>query len=43
MLANLLIIVAAVHAGAALLHHWIFRDRTLERMLPASRDDGGTR
>ena len=33
-LANLLIILAVVHAAAAFAHHWIFRDRTLARMLP---------
>ena len=33
-LANALLAVAAVHAAAALAHHWIFRDRTLKRMLP---------
>jgi magnesium-transporting ATPase (P-type) len=27
-------IVAALHAGAALVRHWLFRDRTLVRMLP---------
>lgn len=35
-LANGLTAVAAVHAGAALLHHWVFRDRTLKRMLPGA-------
>ena len=34
--ANMLVIVAALHAAAALLHHWILRDRTLMRMLPLS-------
>jgi cytochrome b561 len=28
------LILAALHAAAALVHHWIFRDRTLVRMLP---------
>jgi len=37
-LANLLMIVAGLHAAAALVHHWLLRDRTLSRMLP-----GGTR
>jgi cytochrome b561 len=32
--ANALIILAALHAAAALLHHWVLRDRTLVRMLP---------
>ncbi|MDB5601403.1 MAG: cytochrome [Xanthobacteraceae bacterium] len=36
-LANTLVILALLHAGAALAHHFIFRDRTLRRMLP-----GGT-
>lgn len=35
-LSNLLIIIAAVHAGAALAHHWLLRDRTLTRMLPGA-------
>ncbi|AMN38512.1 cytochrome b [Rhodoplanes sp. Z2-YC6860] len=34
VLANALIILAAFHAAAALLHHWVLRDRTLLRMLP---------
>lgn len=34
LLANVLVIVAAFHAAAALVHHWLWRDRTLERMLP---------
>ena len=38
VLANLLMIAAGLHAGAALAHHWLLRDRTLMRMLP-----GGTR
>jgi cytochrome b561 len=33
-LANVLMIVAAIHTAAALAHHWILRDRTLARMLP---------
>ncbi len=33
-LADALLILAGVHAGAALVHHWIWRDRTLARMLP---------
>ena len=35
-LANGLIILAMIHAGAALIHHFVFRDRTLRRMLPAA-------
>ena len=33
-LANALMILAALHTAAALVHHWVFRDRTLKRMLP---------
>lgn len=29
-----LVVLAALHGGAAIAHHWIFRDRTLARMLP---------
>ena len=36
VLANALVILAGLHAAAALVHHWIFRDRTLVRMLPGS-------
>ena len=32
--ANALVILAAFHAAAALVHHWVLRDRTLVRMLP---------
>jgi cytochrome b561 len=32
--ANALISLAALHAAAALVHHWVLRDRTLIRMLP---------
>jgi cytochrome b561 len=34
-LADTLLILAGVHAAAALMHHYIFEDRTLVRMLPA--------
>ena len=34
VLAHTLVIVAGVHAAAALFHHWVLRDRTLARMLP---------
>jgi cytochrome b561 len=34
LLANGLMILALLHAAAALVHHWVFRDRTLLRMLP---------
>jgi cytochrome b561 len=37
VLANALIILAGLHATAALAHHWILRDRTLLRMLPRSQ------
>jgi cytochrome b561 len=33
-LANLLMVVAGLHATAALVHHWWLRDHTLSRMLP---------
>jgi cytochrome b561 len=36
ILANMLVILAALHAIAALIHHWVLRDRTLVRMLPGS-------
>jgi cytochrome b561 len=34
VLAHTLVIVAGFHAAAALIHHWVLRDRTLARMLP---------
>lgn len=36
ILAHALVILGTMHAAAALVHHWIFRDRTLVRMLPHS-------
>ena len=36
VLANALIIVAALHTVAALAHHWLLHDRTLARMLPGA-------
>ena len=33
-LANALVLLAGAHAAAALMHHWLLRDRTLVRMLP---------
>jgi len=36
ILANALLIMAGIHAGAALVHHWLWRDRTLLRMLPGT-------
>ena len=38
VLAHALVILATMHAVAALIHHWIFRDRTLVRMLPHSEE-----
>lgn len=35
LMANALVVLAALHAVAALLHHWVFHDRTLVRMLPS--------
>jgi cytochrome b561 len=37
LLAHGLLVVAGLHAAAALLHHWVFGDRTLVRMLPGSK------
>jgi cytochrome b561 len=34
--ANTVLILAGVHAAAALVHHHVFRDRTLARMLPGA-------
>lgn len=34
LMANLVFIVAGLHAAAALFHHYILRDLTLRRMLP---------
>ena len=33
-LADTLLILAGIHAAAALIHHYLWRDRTLTRMLP---------
>lgn len=33
-LADALVILAGIHAAAAIVHHWVWRDRTLVRMLP---------
>jgi cytochrome b561 len=35
-LSDALIILATLHGAAALVHHFIFRDRTLRRMLPGT-------
>ena len=37
VLANTLVVVAALHTAAALGHHWLLRDHTLTRMLPGTR------
>ncbi|HEX4040366.1 MAG TPA: cytochrome b [Xanthobacteraceae bacterium] len=37
-LADALLILAGIHAAAALMHHWIWRDRTLSRMLPGEAE-----
>ncbi len=37
LLAHGLLALAGLHAAAALVHHWVFRDRTLVRMLPGSK------
>jgi cytochrome b561 len=37
LLANALVILAGIHAAAALIHHWVLGDRTLARMLPGAR------
>ncbi len=36
--ANTLLIVAGLHAAAALFHHYAWHDRVLSRMLPIARD-----
>lgn len=36
LLAHSLLAVAGLHAADAMVHHWVFRDRTLVRMLPGS-------
>jgi cytochrome b561 len=37
VLAHGLWAVAGLHAAAALVHHWVFGDRTLVRMLPGAK------
>jgi cytochrome b561 len=37
LLAHGLLALAGLHAAAAMVHHWVFRDRTLVRMLPGSK------
>jgi cytochrome b561 len=41
VLAHALVALAAFHAAAALIHHWLLGDRTLVRMLPISDKSGG--
>jgi cytochrome b561 len=36
VLANALVIVAALYTAAAFAHHWLFHDRTLARVLPGN-------
>jgi cytochrome b561 len=36
-LADGVLILAALHAAAAILHHWVLRDNALRRMLPILR------
>jgi cytochrome b561 len=40
VLANVLVVVALFHAGAAVIHHVVFRDSTLVRMAPWLRKAG---
>ena len=42
-LAHALLILAGVHAAAALVHHYVWRDRTLIRMLPGRDSRGQSR
>jgi cytochrome b561 len=37
LLAHGLMALASLHAASALIHHWVFRDSTLVRMLPGPR------
>ena len=37
LLANAILLVAALHAAAALMHHYLLGDSTLSRMLPGRR------
>lgn len=36
-LADALLVLAGIHAAAALVHHYLFEDKTLLRMLPVAR------
>lgn len=40
LLANALLILAGIHAAAALAHHYVLRDGTLVRMLPGATPTG---
>jgi cytochrome b561 len=40
LLADALLILAGFHACAAIVHHYVWRDRTLERMLPGASSVG---
>lgn len=37
LLAHSVMVLAALHAGAALAHHYLWKDQVLRRMLPAGR------
>jgi cytochrome b561 len=37
--ADVVLIVAGLHAAAALAHHYVLRDSVLRRMLPSSSPD----
>jgi len=41
LIGKLLMVLIAIHVGAALKHHFIDKDATLRRMLPWGRTDGG--
>lgn len=41
LLAHTLLAIAGLHAAAALVHHWVFGDRTLVRMLPSAGPEIG--
>jgi cytochrome b561 len=36
LMANALVVLAAMHGAAALVHHFVLGDRTLRRMLPGT-------
>ena len=41
LLANAIVVVAGLHAVAALFHHFFMKDGVLKAMLPGLRADGG--